>query len=100
MNGFGTRYLDMGLQNGSPDGVALVDDTGTVVQFLSYEGVITANGGPASGTTSTDMGVSESSSTPNGSSLQLGGSGSAYGDFAWQGPQGHTKGSVNAGQSF
>ena len=26
------------LQNGSPDGIALVDDSNTVVEFLSYEG--------------------------------------------------------------
>ncbi|MEM7310490.1 MAG: endonuclease [Planctomycetota bacterium] len=99
-NGFGTAYHDMTLQNGAPDGVALVDPGGTVVEFLSYEGTMTATNGPADGLTSTDMGVSESGSTPNGSSLQLGGSGSEAADFAWQGPQGHTKGAPNAGQTF
>ena len=32
-----------GLQNGSPDGVALVDPQGNVLQFLSYEGTFTAS---------------------------------------------------------
>ncbi|MDX1436452.1 MAG: lamin tail domain-containing protein, partial [Anaerolineales bacterium] len=60
-NGFGTlhqTYPSNGIQNGSPDGIALVDDTGTVIQFLSYEGTFTAVGGPADGMTSVDVGVS------------------------------------------
>src|SRR5688572_12850326 len=52
-----------GLQNGSPDGVALVDAAGVVVEFLSYEGTFTAANGPAVGMTSTDIGSSESGST-------------------------------------
>lgn len=100
-NGFGTSSRNItGLQNGSPDGLALVDPSGTVVQFLSYEGSLTAINGAAAGMVSTDIGVFESSSTPNGSSLQLGGSGSGYSDFSWQTAQSHTKGLVNNGQSF
>ena len=37
----------------------LVNASGTVVQFLSYEGVMTATNGPAAGMTSVDIGVSE-----------------------------------------
>ena len=84
--GYGTvavTYPSNGLQNGSPDGVALVDWNGEVIQFLSYEGTITAEAGPADGLTSTDIEVDESSSTPPGSSLQLQGEGSFYGDFSW-----------------
>ena len=88
------------LQNGAPDGIALVDDGGSVVQFLSYEGSLVASNGVAAGLTSTDIGVSEASSTPQGFSLQLGGSGSQYSDFTWQAPQADTPGSVNAGQSL
>ena len=45
--GFGTLGFAMaGMQNGSPDGLALVDDSGTVVEFISYEGSITADGRP------------------------------------------------------
>ncbi|WP_239082268.1 ExeM/NucH family extracellular endonuclease [Actinoplanes teichomyceticus] len=59
-----------GLQNGPQDGVALVKPDGTVVEFLSYEGTLTAVNGPAAGRTSTDIGVSETNSTPAGTSLQ------------------------------
>ncbi|MFD1716318.1 ExeM/NucH family extracellular endonuclease [Georgenia deserti] len=59
-----------GIQNGAPDGLALVDQAGEVVEFLSYEGEFTAVGGPADGLASTDIGVVESSSTPVGESLQ------------------------------
>lgn len=49
-----------GIQNGSPDGIALVSPSGGVVQFLSYEGTFVAVGGPANGLLSADIGVSES----------------------------------------
>ncbi|CUA83202.1 endonuclease [Pseudidiomarina woesei] len=100
-NGFGAVSVAMsGLQNGSPDGVALIDAQGSVVQFLSYEGSFTATDGPASGMTSQDIGVSETTSTPVGQSLQLAGSGSQYSDFSWQAPQTSSPGTLNAGQSF
>ena len=76
-----------GMQNGAPDGVALVDDQGAVVEFISYEGSFTAISGPASGLTSTDVGVVESNSTtPVGDSLQLTGTGAQAADFTWQSP--------------
>jgi len=102
-NGFGvmvTNYLSNGLQNGSPDGIALVDSSNSVIQFLSYEGTFTAVGGPANGMTSTDIGVSEGSSTEVGHSLQLGGTGTTYEDFAWQTAMLNTFGAVNTNQSF
>ncbi|MDX2472204.1 MAG: endonuclease [Candidatus Krumholzibacteria bacterium] len=99
--GFGTKYIKTkGLQNGSPDGIALVDATGTVVQFLSYEGSFTATNGPAAGMVSTDIGVSEPSSSSKNKSLQLGGTGSSYSDFTWQSPLGKTSGNINANQTF
>ena len=67
---FTEEYPSNGIQNGSPDGFALVDDIGTLVEFLSYEGIFVAADGPADEVTSTDIGVSESSSTPVGFSLQ------------------------------
>jgi endonuclease/exonuclease/phosphatase family metal-dependent hydrolase len=101
MNGFGTLgFAFAGLQNGAPDGIALVDATDAVVQFLSYEGTFTANGGPASGMTSTDIGVSETNETPVGESLQLTNSGSKYSDFTWQEPLPNTEGLPNIGQTF
>ena len=101
-NGFGTisfAYPTNGIQNGSPDGIALVDG-GAVVQFLSYEGTFIATNGPANGMTSIDIGVSESSSTPVGDSLQLTGMGTAYEDFTWATPAPNTFDNVNTGQSF
>jgi hypothetical protein len=89
-----------GIQNGGSDGIALVDNSNNVVQFISYEGTVTALNGPANGMLSTNVGVQETSSTPIGYSLQLAGSGCSYGDFSWQNPASNTKGSVNNGQTF
>jgi predicted extracellular nuclease len=94
------NYLVNGLQNGSPDGIALVDAGNNVIQFLSYEGTFTAVGGPADGLTSTDIGVEEGSSTPIGDSLQLTGTGMTYSDFSWTGPIPNTFGAFNTGQFF
>jgi predicted extracellular nuclease len=81
-------FYPSSIQNGAPDGLALVDDGGVVVEFLSYEGAFTAVGGPADGMTSTDIGVSESSSTPVGESLQvLSG--------VWTGPAAESPGLLN-----
>jgi len=102
-NGFGTffeSYPVNGIQNGSPDGIALVNPSSTVMQFLSYEGVFTATNGPAIGLTSTDIGVSESGTTLLGDSLQLVGTGTYYEDFSWLGPISNTFGGINTGQSF
>lgn len=102
-NGFGTlsfTYPTNGIQNGSPDGIALVDNSGAVIQFLSYEGVFTAVGGAANGLTSNDIGVSETATTPIGFSLQLTGTGSTYTDFTWNSPADDNFGNVNTGQTF
>ncbi len=77
---FTLNYPTNGIQNGAPDGLALVDPSDNVVEFLSYEGSFTAASGPAEGMTSTDIGVSESSSTDVGESLQKVGE-------KWVGPQ-------------
>ncbi len=103
-DGFGTviiNYPTNGIQNGAPDGFALINNLGQVVQFLSYEGVFTAVGGPADGLTSTDIGVAESGSEPAGLSLQLTGSGSTYEDFTWAtAPVAQTPNAVNSNQTF
>jgi uncharacterized protein len=102
-NGYGfvvVNYPVDGLQNGGNDGVALVNASNQVVQFLSYEGVATASNGPAAGLTSTDIDVSETGTTPAGFSLQLSGSGSTYQDFTWSAPADDSFGAVNAGQTF
>ena len=100
-NGFGTLpFFVAGIQNGAPDGLALVNASSTVVQFLSYEGAITAATGAAAGLTSANIGVTEGSSTPVGSSLQLGGTGNTYEDFVWAVAAANTFGAINSGQSF
>lgn len=93
-------YPTNGLQNGANDGIALVDASGKVVQFISYEGTITASGGPAAGLTSQNIPVSESNSTAPGTSLQLTGSGSQYTHFTWAGSAAQTFGACNTGQTF
>ncbi|HEX9634932.1 MAG TPA: endonuclease [Candidatus Limnocylindria bacterium] len=101
-NGMGTVSLSYpvnGIQNGSPDGIALVNGT-TVVQFLSYEGTFTAVGGPANGLMSTSIGVSENGSEPLGQSLQLEGAGLSYEAFTWAAPATSSFGAVNANQAF
>ena len=46
-SGFGAKWFDRkDIQNGAPDGLALVDNKGSVVQFISYEGSFTASNGP------------------------------------------------------
>ena len=100
-NGFGTVFVAInGLQNGAPDGIALVDGTGKAIQFLSYEGVFVATNGPANGMTSTDIGVLQNGLEAAGLSLQLKGSGTQYSDFTWQASAKSTYGAINNGQSF
>ena len=100
-NGFGTLSFDaVGLQNGAPDGIALVDGSGTLVQFLSYEGAFTGVGGAANGIASTDIGVFENGSGAVGNSLRLTGTGSAYQNFTWNAEAASSWGSPNPGQTF
>jgi len=100
-NGFTIAWKTKnGIQNGAPDGLALVYNSSTLVQFLSYEGQITATDGTANGETSTNIGVNESGSTPSGHSLQLSGSGSIYSDFSWQSAGANTAGSINTSQTI
>jgi endonuclease I len=93
-------FAFVGMQNGSPDGLALVDDLGAVIEFISYEGVIVATDGPANGMTSVDIGVYEPSDTTVGYSLQLAGTGAQSSDFTWQSPAANTEGLPNNGQTF
>ncbi len=90
-----TTYPVNGIQNGGsvatpePDGFALLNAAGEVVEFLSYEGVITATEGPATGMTSTDLGVTEPGSDDPGLSLQR------IADGTWTGPIANTMGACN-----
>lgn len=76
---FGLPYTLQGeIQNGSADGMALVYQSTGVIQFISYEGVVNAISGPASGMSSVDIGAFEPGSTPEGFSLQLCGTGTNF----------------------
>ncbi len=101
-SGFGTIEVPIsGLQNGSPDGIALYRaDRGAVNQFLSYEGAFTASDGVANGLTSTPIPVNESSSAAEDESLQLKGEGTVYNDFTWSAPAPASPGAINAGQQL
>lgn len=103
----GTLWLPVsGIQNGGtdtqgqPDGVALVNAQGEVVQFLSYEGSFTPTNGAAKGMASTDIGVFEISTSPAGQSLSLTGSGSAYASFSWASGVAASPGEPNPGQTL
>jgi hypothetical protein len=52
-------FLISGIQNGAPDGVALVQGGTSVIEFLSYEGTFTASNGLAQGYESVDPGVAQ-----------------------------------------
>lgn len=82
-------YPVNGIQNGSPDGVALVNAAAAVVEFLSYEGTFTATNGPALGLLSTDIVVIEAGTEPLGMSLQR------QGDGTWTSPIANTFGACN-----
>jgi len=92
-------FLKSGIQDG-PDGIALIDPLGNVIQFLSYEGIITAADGTANGLTSTDIGVTEDNTVPLGHSLQLTGTGVYYNDFSWASAATSTQDSRNNNQTF
>jgi predicted extracellular nuclease len=86
-------YAANGIQNGSPDAVALVRGT-EVLEFLSYEGAMAATGGPAAGRTSVDIGVAEAGTESSGQSLSR--TYDAPADaLVWSGPTAATPGAVN-----
>ncbi len=104
--GYGAVWVGLptnGMQNGAPDGLALVNTcSNQVVMFISYEGSFLATNGPAAGLTSTDIGVAESNgSTGSNQSLQLSGTGYCYADIVasggWQPPATNTTDNLNPG---
>ncbi len=93
-------YPSNGIQNGANDGIALVNGSGSLVQFISYEGAIKASNGPAAGVTSTNLSVAEDNSTVPGRSLQLGGTGTGSSSFTWRAAATQTAGACNNSQTF
>ncbi|MGK0204631.1 MAG: hypothetical protein ACI9S9_003716, partial [Planctomycetota bacterium] len=99
-NSFGVLSFNFPALQNSNDGLALVTSQGVVMQFLSYEGAFQAGNGAASGKMSSNIGVSESSSTPTGFSLRLTGTGNRYTDFSWQPAFPSSVGTINQSQQF
>lgn len=87
----------MGLQENN-GGIGLTNDSGMIVQFLSYGGSpIVASSGLLLGTTSTDIGIAQST---DNESIQLAGTGYDYNDFDWELPETLTEGIINTNQYF
>jgi len=97
--GLGVKNIDFNTLQNDHEAIALVDPSGTVIQFLSYEAAVTATVGPAAGMTSTVLPVSQEPAVTVGLSMQLTGTGSAYNDFTWTlAPD--TINTINSGQTF
>lgn len=96
---FYSRVLPVnGLQNDN-EGVAL-DVSGTVIEFIGYEGGVLATNGVASGMMSVDIGVSEQPAPAAGSSLGRIGSGRQGDAFTWAVIADDNAGDVNSGQTI
>jgi len=99
-NGYGVLgFPTSGIQNGPADAFALVNPLGEVLDFISYEGSLTATEGAANGLTSIDIGLVELPDSPIGWSLQRQGSGNMSDDFNWA-VDTASLGGVNNGQDF
>jgi hypothetical protein len=109
-NGFGTltfAYPVDGIQNGAPDAIALVNNLGQVVEFITYEGPFTAaltavgggSNGPAAGMTATQITPIEPGNAL-GTSIGRVGTGDEASDFTWALIGDDTPGGVNVGQTF
>lgn len=91
-----SKTLNNIIQNGAPDGFSLSDNAG-LIEFISYEGAFTATNGPANGATSNDVGVLETNSTPEGSSIQKTGN---FGSYSWVASGINSKGMINDSQTI
>lgn len=94
--------LISGIQNGSPDGLALVVGGG-VTQTISYEGSFAGTAGAASGQVFFDIGVSQPGTDAVGqSSLGLSGSNTSPQPFSWAKFSNlpHSPGAINPGQTI
>ena len=99
-DGFGALGFALpGIQNGAPDGMALVDEHAALVQLLSYEGQFTATAGPAAAVVSTPLPVAQTGLAAAGVSLQQLGNGTIAPDFVWSGPFLSSFGALNVGQT-
>ncbi len=93
-----------GIQNGPPDGFALVNFTNSTVEaFYSYEGTFAATDGLANGMMSTALGADEATAPAIGFSVGASGIGIGANQFtaaSFIGPSAATPGTINVGQVF
>jgi len=81
----------------SPGGVALMDDNGNPLEFLSWGGSFEASTGTAKGLTSHDLGL-DPLAVGTDESFQRVGPGKRPDDFTWAGPSPASFGRINDGQ--
>lgn len=100
--GFGTYWLAMEGLADYIGGLALVDPSGYVVQFISYGGVIAALDGAAVGLSSKDIIVNEDSNTLSNYSLQLKdtGDGESHMKLKWNSPSESSVGQINNNETL
>ncbi|MEE9293621.1 MAG: hypothetical protein V3W34_01475, partial [Phycisphaerae bacterium] len=59
-------FTSGGIQDGAPDGIALIDPEGRVLEAIAYGGSFVATQGPATGVLFADIGVEDVSQTDDG----------------------------------
>ncbi len=95
--GYGAVSFDAPtLQNG-PDGVALVSNGTTVVEFWAYGGGVTGTTGVAGGLIASNIGVIQTGA--DNDTIQLGGAGNVGAAFAWE-LAAISKGALNLNQTI
>ena len=98
------NFASGGIQNGDPDGIAVVNKTtGQLLHFLSYGGAFSATSGLPAGASalSLNIGVKQSAEAAGVSALGLIGIGAQRTDFTWSKiPGAYTKGQPNTGQTL
>ncbi|KEZ93176.1 hypothetical protein [Nonlabens ulvanivorans] len=110
-NGYGFITITIPENNNFENGIGAIalSLNGSVVQFISYGGVVTASNSNtfginiAAGMTSTNIGIQQTGDAtldPAGASLQLTGAGRTFGDFTWIRTQMSTRGAENTGQTI
>jgi 7 transmembrane sweet-taste receptor of 3 GCPR len=104
VNGIGFLFFSAAFTKTNQAGLALVDNLGELMQFISWGGAFTADAGngAASNRTSIDIGATETPKPEPGLSMQATGNGRCYEDFLiWKGPVSNsTYGTVNSNQTI
>jgi VCBS repeat-containing protein len=96
--GFGFASLAANVNDGS-GAIVLVDGAGNVVQVVGYGGSMTLVGGPADGTTTTDVAPGQVDYIAANATFQMKGTGKHAGDFTWEVAQ-YSKNALNVDQTL